>query len=219
MIGHAVDALVQAGITEIMLVTGGAYAGEFLRLLGSGRDHGVERLTFAYQEDAGGIAEALALTEHFADGGPVVVLLGDNLFEYSIADIVRTFREDPTGAMVALAAVKDVTHLRHLGVAVFDDDRITHIIEKPANPPSFYAATGLYCYDNTVFEIIRTLVRSARGELEISDVNNRYIADGAMRHIFLQGWWGDAGESIEAYYSVVDLVRDRGVNKVIESNQ
>ncbi len=213
MICHAIDALVGAGISEIMLVTGGTHVGEFFRLFGSGRDHGVDLLTYAYQEKPGGIAEALSLTEHFADGGPIAVLLGDNLFEYSLKSVVDQFGADPTGAMVVLTEVKDEHHLQHLGVVEFDGDRIARVVEKPANPPSAYAATGLYLYDSTVFDIIKNLQPSARGELEISDVNNHYIDRGELEYTVLTGFWGDAGESIDAYYAVNDFVRTHGVNK------
>ncbi|WP_280335671.1 sugar phosphate nucleotidyltransferase [Nocardia wallacei] len=213
MIGYAIDALVHAGITQIMIVTGGTHAGEFIRLFGSGRDHGV-LLTYAYQEKPGGIAEALSLTEHFAEADPIVVLLGDNIFEYSLAPSIEPFRRDPHGAMVVLAELQDQHHLQHLGVPTFDDHgTITRIIEKPADPPSHFAATGLYCYDNTVYDIIKTLTPSARGELEISDVNNHYIQRGQLKHAILHGFWGDAGESIDASYAVSDYVRQHGANK------
>ncbi|WP_280385320.1 sugar phosphate nucleotidyltransferase [Nocardia wallacei] len=214
MIGYAIDALVQADIAEIMIVTGGPHAPECIRLFGSGRDHGV-LLTYAYQEKPGGIAEALALTEHFADGEPIVVLLGDNIFQYSLAPSIDQFRQHPHGAMVVLAELKDEHHLRHLGVPEFGDDgTISRIIEKPADPPSNFAATGLYCYDNTVYDIIKTLTPSGRGELEISDVNNHYIHRGQLKHTILHGFWGDAGESIDAYYAVNDFVRQHGANNL-----
>lgn len=213
MIGYAIDALVQAGITEIMVVTGGTHAGEFIRLLGSGRDHGVELLTYAYQEKPGGIAQALGLAEHFAGDCPSVVLLGDNLFEHSLTPMIDKFRADPTGGMVVLAEVKDEQHLRHLGVAEFDGNQITRIIEKPETPASAYAATGLYLYDSTVFDIIKTLQPSGRGELEISDVNNHDIRQNLLKYAVLDGFWGDAGESIDAYYAVNDFIRQHGANK------
>lgn len=214
MISYAVQAMVTSGIEEIMLVTGGTHAGEFLRLLGNGQDHGVARLSYAYQEKAGGIAEALGLAARFAGGSPVVVMLADNIFEHSIAPAVARFAAQPAGARVLLARIDDEAHLRHLGVAEMDSgNRITRIVEKPVTPPTPYAVTGVYCYDSTVFDVIPTLVPSARGELEITDVNNYYVQRGTLEHDVIDGFWGDAGESISAYYDVNDFVRANGANK------
>lgn len=212
MVAYPIESLVQAGITDVMLVTGGAHAGEFLRLLGNGHEWGLDRLSYGYQERAGGIGEALGLAERFTEGEPVVVLLADNIFELSITPSIERFRAHPQGARIVLASVPTFEHLKHLGVPRFEDDRLVEIIEKPAEPPSDYAVTGVYMYDNDVFDIVRTLKPSARGELEISDVNNHYIAAGQMAYDIVDGYWGDAGESIDAYYEVNDFVRAKGAN-------
>ena len=214
MINWGIEALVNAGITEIMLVTGGTHAGEFLRLLGNGHEFGIDRLSYGYQERPGGIAEALGLAARFVDGDPVLVMLADNICENSIKPMVDAFRADPNGARILLTPSDDAEHLRHLGVPSFDaDNKITGIIEKPEHPASNFGVTGIYCYDADVFEVIPTLVPSGRGELEITDVNNHYISQGAMAFDVLEGFWGDAGESIDAYYTVNDFVRKHGANK------
>ena len=213
MVTYAVEALVRAGIDELMLVTGGTHAGEFLRLLGSGHDHGIDRLSYAYQEGEGGIAEALGLAERFVDEDRVVVMLADNVLERSLATAVENFTAQERGARILLSEVGDPSHLRHLGVPELSDGRVTRILEKPAEPPSDYAVTGVYFYDQSVFEVIPTLKPSGRGELEITDVNNWYVEQGAMEYDVLEGFWGDAGESIDAYYEVNDFVRAHGVNK------
>ncbi|HEY3845247.1 MAG TPA: sugar phosphate nucleotidyltransferase [Acidimicrobiales bacterium] len=214
MIAWSIEALVTAGIDEIMLVTGGTHAGEFLRLLGNGHAFGIDRLSYAYQESAGGIAEALGLAERFVDGDPVLVMLADNVMERSIRPMVDAFRADPSGARILLTAVKEPEHLRHLGVPVLsDDDRVERIEEKPETPASNFGVTGIYCYDADVFGVIPTLVPSGRGELEITDVNNHYVDQGRMAYDILEGFWGDAGESIEAYYEVNDFVRAHGANR------
>ena len=214
MVSYAIEALVKAGVTEIMLVTGGTHAGEFLRLLGNGHEFGIERLSYAYQERAGGIAEALGLAERFVDGDRVVVMLADNVLERSIQHAVEHFEQQKEGARVLLARVEDAEHLRHLGVPEFDGERrLVGIVEKPADPPSEFAVTGIYFYDATVFEVIPTLEPSGRDELEITDVNNWYVARSAMEYEVVEGFWGDAGESIDAYYAVNDFVRRHGANK------
>jgi glucose-1-phosphate thymidylyltransferase len=214
MVAWAVEALVGAGITEQMVVTGGTHAGEFLRLLGNGQEHGIDRLSYGYQERPGGIAEALGLAERFVGDDPVLVMLADNIVERSIRPAVDAFRADPTGARILLTPVDEPEHLRHLGVPRFDaEDRIIGIVEKPDDPPSNFGVTGIYCYGADVFEVIRTLEPSGRGELEITDVNNHYVAQGAMAYDVLEGFWGDAGESIDAYYEVNDFVRAHGANK------
>jgi glucose-1-phosphate thymidylyltransferase len=215
MIAWSIEALVSAGIDEIFLVTGGPHAGSFLPLLGSGHEFGIERLSYGYQEQAGGIAEALGLAERFVDGDPVLVMLADNVMERSIKPMVDAFRADPTGARLLLTAVSEPEHLRHLGVPVLSSDgQIERIEEKPEVPASSFGVTGIYCYDPDVFGIIPTLTASGRGELEITDVNNHYIEEGRMTYDVLEGFWGDAGESIEAYYAVNDFVRANGANRV-----
>ena len=214
MVTYAIEALVKAGITEIMLVTGGTHAGEFLRLLGNGHEYGIDRLLYAYQERPGGIAEALGLAERFVDGDRVLVMLADNVVEHSIRPLVENFGVQPGGSRILLARIDDPAHLRHLGVPEFDDGRrVVRIVEKPDDPPSTCAVTGIYCYDETVFEVIPTLTPSRRGELEITDVNNFYVAKTTMEYDVLDGFWGDAGESIDAYYQVNDFVRRHGANK------
>jgi glucose-1-phosphate thymidylyltransferase len=207
MVLWALEALVVAGVRELMLVTGGTHAGEFLRLLGNGHEWGIERLFYAYQERPGGIAEALGLAEQFVAGDPVVVTLADNLFEAPITPTVENFEAQGGGARVLLAELGDPGHLKHLGVPRFEDGQIVEIVEKPAEPPSGHAVTGLYCYDDQVWTVIRELEPSGRGELEISDVNNWYVQRGAMQFDETDGFWGDAGESIEAYYAVNEWVR------------
>jgi len=214
MVTYAIEALVNAGVNEIMIVTGGTHAGEFLRLLGSGNEWGIDRLSYAYQERAGGIAEALALAERFVDGDRVVVMLADNIVEQSIRPAVENFRRQDRGARMILSRVADPAHLSHLGVPELDaDGNVARIIEKPENPPSDFAVTGIYFYDPSVFEIITTLEPSGRGELEITDVNNWFVSQRTMEYDVLDGFWGDAGESIDAYYEVNDHVRNHGANK------
>ena len=214
MINYAIEALVKSGVREIMLVTGGTHAGEFLRLLGNGEEFGVDRLFYAYQDRPGGIAEALGLAEHFVGGDRSVVLLGDNIFGSSIRRCVEAFAAQAKGARVALWREADRDHLSHLGVADMNgNSRIGRIIEKPKEPPSDLAVTGIYFYDETVWEVIPSLEPSARGELEITDVNNWYVEQGLMEYDVLGGFWGDAGESIGAYYAVQDHVRHSGANR------
>jgi glucose-1-phosphate thymidylyltransferase len=207
MVTYAVEALVQAGIDELMLVTGGTHAGEFFRLLGNGHEHGIDRLFYAYQEQTGGIAEALGLAERFVDRDKVCVMLADNIFERSLEPVVRNFERQDMGARIALARLEEDEHLRHLGVAVMDGDRVTQIVEKPEAPPSRFAVTGVYFYDAQVWDVLPTLQPSGRGELEITDVNNWYVGRGQMEADVVEGFWGDAGESIDAYYEVNDFVR------------
>jgi glucose-1-phosphate thymidylyltransferase len=213
MISYAIEALVKGGVTEMMLVTGGTHAGEFLRLLGNGEEFGIDRLFYAYQDRPGGIAEALGLAEHFVGRDRSVVLLGDNIFGSSIRSCVEAFRKQPKGARVVLWREQDRNHLNHLGVAQMNGAaRIERIIEKPAEPPSDLAVTGVYFYDGTVWDVIPKLKPSARGELEITDVNNWYVEHALMEYDVLEGFWGDAGESIPAYYAVQDHVRQNGAN-------
>jgi glucose-1-phosphate thymidylyltransferase len=213
MVTYAIEALVSAGVTDVMLVTGGTHAGEFFRLLGDGHQYGIERLFYAYQEEEGGIAEALGLAERFVAGDRVVVMLADNVFERSLRPAIDRFVAQERGARIVLSREDDTDHLRHLGVAELDGERVLRIVEKPEDPPSPYAVTGVYFYDPDVFRVIPTLVPSGRGELEITDVNNWYVEQGAMEYDVLEGFWGDAGESIDAYYAVNDFVRTNGVNR------
>jgi glucose-1-phosphate thymidylyltransferase len=213
MISYAIEALVKAGVTEMMLVTGGTHAGEFLRLLGNGQEFGIDRLFYAYQDKPGGIAEALGLAEKFVGGDRVVVLLGDNIFGRSIRHCVDAFRKQEHGARVVLFKEADPEHLRHLGVAQLNgSSRIERIIEKPEHPPSEFAVTGVYFYDETVWKVLPDLKPSGRGELEITDVNNWYLERGLMEYDILEGYWGDAGESMDAYYAAHDFVRANGAN-------
>jgi glucose-1-phosphate thymidylyltransferase len=207
MVTYAVESLVQAGLEELMLVTGGTHAGEFFRLLGNGHDYGVERLFYAYQDEAGGIAQALGLAERFVGREKCCVMLADNLFERSLGPVVDRFEAQERGARVVLAELDDAEHLRHLGVAVLDGGRVAGIVEKPPEPPSRSAVTGVYFYDAQVWEVLPTLAPSGRGELEITDVNNWYVERGEMEADVIDGFWGDAGESIDAYYEVNDFVR------------
>jgi glucose-1-phosphate thymidylyltransferase len=190
MVHYPVRTLIDAGITDILIVTGGNSAGDFLKLLRNGAEFGLNRLNYAYQEGEGGIAAALSLAEHFADGGPVCVVLGDNILQKSIATFVRKFRHQGSGAKILLSEVPDP---QRFGVPVFQDDRVIRIEEKPEDPKSNYAVIGVYMYDNRVFEIIKTLKPSGRGELEITDVNNAYIESGDLSFDVIDGWWTDAG--------------------------
>jgi glucose-1-phosphate thymidylyltransferase len=217
MVCYAIDALVQAGVRDLMIVTGGTHAGEFFRLLGNGHEYGIDRLFYAYQEHAGGIAEALGLAQRFAQDDKLVVMLADNVFERPLDAAVAAFEVQRAGARIVLSRVAESEHLRHLGVADMDGDgRIVRVVEKPSTPPSQFAVTGVYFYDPDVFDVIPCLAPSARGELEITDVNNHYIEAGTMQYDVIDGFWGDAGESIAAYYVVNDFVRGRAANRTGE---
>lgn len=216
MVEWAVEALVAAGITDLLLVTGGSRIGDFMQLLGDGHELGLTSLNYAVQERAGGIAEALGLAEGFSECEPIVVMLADNIFEWSFLATVSAFKAQPQGCRLVLSASDDVEHLRHLGVPEIDEaGKITAIVEKPQDPPSNYAVTGVYCYEPSVFDIIKTLVPSGRGELEITDVNNHYVDAGQAAFDIQPGFWGDAGESIAAYQSVGEFVSRNGANKTI----
>ncbi len=210
MIFYPIQTLVNAGIRDILLVTGGQSAGEFLRLLGNGKDFGLQHINYTYQEGEGGIADALRLAEHFADGEPICVVLGDNIIEGNILSACEKFRRKPEGAHVIL---KEVPDPQRFGVPVLDGNRVIRIEEKPARPPSPYAVIGVYLYDHTVFDRIRTLKPSARGELEITDVNNSYIAEGKLSCSILEGWWTDAG-TFESLLRANNLVAQSGANKM-----
>lgn len=190
MIYYPIETLVGAGIRDIMIVTGGRNAGDFLRLLGNGREFGLDHIHYTYQEGEGGIAAALAMAEFFADGQPICVILGDNIIEQSIAPYVENFRNQQTGARILL---KEVDDPQRFGVPELLGNRIVRIDEKPEVPASRYAVTGIYMYDADVFEFVKGLKPSARGELEITDVNNAYIEKGRMQYDILDGWWTDAG--------------------------
>jgi glucose-1-phosphate thymidylyltransferase len=214
MVSFAIEALVRAGITELMVVTGGTHAGEFLRLLGNGHEYGIDRLAYGYQERPGGIAEALGLAERFVGGDRTCVMLADNVFERSLKPAAGNFERQERGARILLARESDIEHLQHLGVPEFDGDgRVKQIVEKPESPPSEFVVTGVYFYDADVFDVIKTLEPSGRGELEITDVNNHYVGEGTMEHDVVEGFWGDAGESIDVYHAVGDFVRAHGANK------
>jgi len=213
MVVYAIQALVGAGIGELMVVTGGTHAGEIFRLLGNGSEWGVDRLLYSYQDRPGGIAQALGLARRFVDDDTVVVMLADNIFGRSIRPWVENFEAQGQGARLLLAEVDDRCHLRHLGVADIESGHIVGIVEKPDVPPSRLAVTGVYGYDASVFELIADMVPSGRGELEITDVNNSFVARGNIEFDVLDGFWGDAGESIAAYYEVNDFVRHHGANR------
>lgn len=190
MIYYPIQTMADAGIDEIMVVTGGRNSGDFLRLLGNGKDFGLKRLNYAYQEGEGGIADALSLAEHFADGDKICVILGDNIIEKDIRKAADAFRKQEKGAKILL---KEVPDAERFGVAEFRGDKVIGIEEKPVRPKSNYAVTGIYMYDSTVFDKVNKLVPSDRNELEITDVNNFYIHEGTMTFDFLDGWWTDAG--------------------------
>jgi glucose-1-phosphate thymidylyltransferase len=190
MIYYPIQTLVEAGIKDILIVTGGNSAGDFLKLLRNGAEFGLSRIHYAYQEGEGGIAAALALAEDFAEKSPICVVLGDNILQKSIGSFARKFRHQGSGAKILLSEVADP---ERFGVPVIEDGHITRIEEKPANPKSRYAVIGVYMYDNRVFDIIKTLKPSGRGELEITDVNNAYIAAGDLSWDVIEGWWTDAG--------------------------
>jgi glucose-1-phosphate thymidylyltransferase len=210
MIFYPIQTLVNAGVTEIMLVTGGNNAGDFLKLLGNGKEFGLKHLNYTYQAGEGGIADALRLAEHFADRDTVCVMLGDNIIEGNILAAAKAFREQKTGAKILLKEVKDP---QRFGVPLLEGRRVVKIEEKPANPQSTYAVTGVYFYDASVFDIIKTLKPSGRGELEITDVNNAYIAAGTLTWDVLDGWWTDAG-TIESLHAANQLVSRTGANKL-----
>ncbi|MFP5263860.1 MAG: sugar phosphate nucleotidyltransferase [Blastocatellia bacterium] len=208
MIYYPIRTLVEAGITEILIVTGGHGAGDFLRLLRNGAEFGLRHLNYAYQEGEGGIAAALALAADFADGGPICVVLGDNILENSIAPYVKKFRHQGTGAKILLSEVPD---RQRFGVPVIEGGQIVRVEEKPAEPKSPYAVIGVYMYDTRVFDIINTLKPSGRGELEITDVNNAYIEMGDLSWDVIDGWWTDAGtfDSLLRASTLVSEMRER----------
>lgn len=211
MIYYPIQTLINAGIKDIMIVTGGQFAGDFLKLLGNGKDFGLQHINYTYQEGEGGIAEALSLCEYFAAGSPVCVVLGDNILQNNINHAVKKFEANNCkGSMVLLKEVEDA---QRFGVAELKDGRVIRIIEKPKNPPTRFAVTGFYLYDEKVFNFIKTLKRSDRGELEITDVNNQYIDKGELQYEFIEGWWTDAG-TFPSLHRASNLIAETGANNI-----
>ncbi len=212
MIFYPLQTLVDAGIRDILIVTGGQNAGDFLRLLQNGKEFGLQQLSFAYQEGEAGIADALRLAEPWAKGDKICVVLGDNIIESDVRDAASSFERQDKGAMVML---KEVADPERFGVPVIEDGRIIRIEEKPKKPLSSYAVIGIYFYDGTVFDRIRELKPSGRGEYEITDINNSYIAEGTLRHTLLEGWWTDAG-TFESLWHASNMVREKVLRNVQE---
>ena len=210
MIYYPIQTLVNAGVDDIMIVTGGRNSGDFLRLLGNGSEFGLKHLNYAYQEGEGGIAAALELAEHWAAGDSIAVVLGDNLIEGNIREAVEAFSKQGRGAKIMLKEVHDP---ERFGVASLDGDKVTKIVEKPTEPESNLAVIGIYMFDERVWDIIGGLEPSQRGELEITDVNNWYIEDGSMTYEVLEGWWTDAG-TFESLHRASILVAEGGANKL-----
>jgi len=210
MVYYPIQTLVNAGIEQILLVTGGKNSGDFLRLLGNGHDFGLKHLDYTYQEGEGGIADALGLAEYWAAGEPICVILGDNIIENNICEAAEKYKKQKQGAKILL---KEVSDAQRFGVAEIQDDRVLGIEEKPTVPKSNYAVIGIYLYDATVFEKIRRLKPSGRGELEITDVNNFYVEEAAMTFETLEGWWTDAG-TFESLLRANNLVAKTGANKM-----
>jgi len=210
MIFYPIECMAKAGIEEVLLVTGGNNAGDFIRLLGNGRDFGLKELNYTYQDGAGGIAQALGLAEHFAKGQSICLILGDNILEYAIADAARKFHDQKHGAKILLSQVENP---KAYGVAEMEGERVVKIIEKPKDPKSNWAVIGIYFYDGKVFDIVKTLKPSARNELEITDVNNAYIERGEMTADKVHGFWADAGENIDFYLKACNTVAQSGANK------
>ena len=210
MIYYPIQTLVNAGITDVLLVTGGNNAGDFLRLIGNGKELNLKHIEYTYQEGEGGIAEALSLAEEFADNGKICIVLGDNIIEKNIYGAVENFKKQKNGAKII---VKQVPDPERFGVPVLEGDTVKAIEEKPDVPKSNYAVIGIYMFDNTVFDIIRTLKPSQRGELEITDVNNVYIKRKNMTYEFLDGWWTDAG-TFDSLRTATNLVAETGANKI-----
>jgi len=210
MIFYPIQTLINAGIRDILIVTGGNNAGDFLKLIGNGREFGLGHINYTYQEGEGGIAEALGLAEYWCAGDRVCVMLGDNIIEKNIVEAVESYRKQKSGAKILL---KEVPDPERFGVPVIEGDRIVRIEEKPKEPKSPYAVTGIYMYDSRVFDIIKTLKPSDRGELEITDVNNAYIETGELTWNVLDGWWTDAG-TFESLRRATNLVAETGANKI-----
>jgi glucose-1-phosphate thymidylyltransferase len=209
MIFYPIETLVQAGIEDIMIITGGNHAGDFLPLLGNGEEFGLKRLHYTYQAREGGIAEAISLTRNFVGRDRVIVILGDNIIEKNIVRFVDDFKKQEKGAKILL---KKVEHPEQYGVPTIQDNRIVKITEKPKHPESDYAVIGIYMFDNQVFDIIERLVPSNRGELEITDVNNAYLQAGTLTYDILEGWWADCGETRSSLHEAGCLVAKTGAN-------
>jgi glucose-1-phosphate thymidylyltransferase len=210
MIYYPLECMAKAGIEEVLLVTGGNNSGDFIRLLGNGRDFGLKNLNYTYQEGAGGIAQALGLAEHFAGGESICLILGDNILEFTIREACGKFKEQKEGAKILLSRVENP---RAYGVAEMEGDRVVRIVEKPKEPKSDWAVIGIYFYDKNVFDFVRKLKPSARNELEITDVNNAYIEQGHMTYDKVHGFWADAGENIDFYLKACNTVAKCGANK------
>ena len=210
MIYYPIQTLINAGIDDILIVTGGNSAGDFLKLLGNGKEFGLRHINYTYQEGEGGIAEALKLAEFFAAGEKICVVLGDNIIEKNIRQAAEAFRKQKGGAKILL---KEVPDPHRFGVAEMKGDRIVSVEEKPREPKSHHAVIGIYFYDSVVFDVAKTLKPSGRGELEITDVNNRYIQEGLMTYNVLDGWWTDAG-TFESLLRANLLVSETGANKL-----
>jgi glucose-1-phosphate thymidylyltransferase len=212
MIYYPIECMVRAGIEEVLLVTGGNNAGDFVRLLGNGREFGLKNLNYTYQDGAGGIAQALGLAEHFAEGEAICLILGDNILEFAILEQANKFRNQAQGAKILLSQVENP---KAYGVAEMENGRVVSIVEKPKDPKSNWAVIGIYFYDGKVFEIVKTLKPSMRNELEITDVNNAYIARGEMTADNVVGHWADAGENIDFYLKACNTVAQFGANKEV----
>ncbi len=210
MIYYPIQALINAGIEDIMIVTGGNFAGHFLQLLGNGKEFGLKQLNYAYQEGEGGIADALAIVEPFADDEPICVVLGDNIIEKNIKQAKEDYEKQGGGAKILLKKVHDP---QRFGVPELDGEKVLNIVEKPKDPKSDFAVIGIYFFDNSVFEVIKTLKPSDRGELEITDVNNHYINRGEMTWNELDGWWTDAG-TFDSLLRASNLIAESGANKL-----
>ncbi len=215
MIFYPIQTLVNAGITDILIVTGGNNAGDFLRLLSNGNGFGLKHINYTYQEGEGGIADALRLAEYFTHHEKVCVMLGDNIIEYNICDACKKFAAQQRGAHILL---KEVPDPERFGVPVFDGSQIVRIEEKPKHPKSRYAVTGIYFYDSSVFERIRKLKPSGRGELEITDINNMYLEEGTLTYSVLEGWWTDAG-TFDSLRRATNLVAEGRANKMPPASQ
>lgn len=210
MIYYPIQTLINAGIEDILIVTGGHFAGDFLKLLGNGNMFGLKHVNYTYQEGEGGIPHALSLAEYFAAGDSICVILGDNLIEGNIRKAAELFRKQGRGAKILL---KEVTDAQRFGVAEVDGDKIVRIVEKPKQPKSNLAVTGIYFYDSSVFNFIKTIKPSSRGELEITDINNIYLERGELTYEVLQGWWTDAG-TFESLRRAMNLVAESGANRM-----